>query len=202
MDHQTGITRRQFNSLLIAGGALYASGGLLSLPAHASMAPKKGGTYRIGQRGGSTSESLDPATYGTGMINHFMTGAIGNCLTEIDHTGKPIPELAEFFEASKGADVWTFRLRKDVTFHNGKTLTADDVIASFNHHRGEASKSNGKALIKAVTDIRKIDERTVAFDLQSGNADFPYIVAEYFFHYFSCERREERLEVRVWNRRL
>jgi len=63
-------------------------------------------------------------------------------------------------------------------------LTADDVIASFNHHRGENTKSNGKALLKAVTDIRKVDDRTVVFELESGNADFPYIISEYFFIIF------------------
>ena len=62
--------------------------------AHAET-PKRGGTFRIGLRGASTAESLDPATYGTGVINHFMVGAIGNCLTEIDHKGEVIPELAE-----------------------------------------------------------------------------------------------------------
>ncbi|MBW2611946.1 MAG: hypothetical protein JRD49_00035 [Deltaproteobacteria bacterium] len=79
---------------------------------------------------------------------------------------------------------WTFRLRQDVTFHNGKTLTADDVITSFNHHRGDDTKSAGKPLLKAVTDIRKTDNRTVVFELVSGNADFPYIVSEYFFIIF------------------
>jgi ABC-type transport system substrate-binding protein len=90
--------------------------------AHAGT-PKKGGTYRIGLAGASTAESLDPATYGTGVINHFMVGAIGNCLTEIDHNGEVIPELAESWEPNSGADVWTFRLRRDVTFHNGKFLS-------------------------------------------------------------------------------
>ena len=183
MDGHSKITRRQFNSLLLTGSALGAAG-MLSLPVAAAETPKRGGTFRIGLVGANTAESLDPATYGTGMINHFMTGAIGNCLTEIDHTGKVIPELAESYEASPGAAVWTFRLRQGVTFHNGKTLTSDDVIASFNHHRGENTKSNGKALLKAVTDIRKVDDRTVVFELESGNADFPYIISEYFFIIF------------------
>jgi len=183
MKKQNGITRREFNSLMLAGGALGAAG-MFPLPAAGAAGPQKGGTFRIGLRGASTAESLDPATYGTGIINHFMVGAIGNCLTEIDHTGKVIPELAESWEVSPGADVWTFHLRRDVTFHNGKTMTAEDVVASFNHHRGEDTKSSGKTLIKAVTDIRKRDAYTVEFTLDSGNADFPYIVSEYFFIIF------------------
>ena len=177
------FTRRDFNAALVSGGAL-AAGSSLAAPLARAATPKKGGVYRIGLRGGSTAESLDPASYGSGIINHFMTGAIGNCLSEIDADGVAVPELAEDWSASPGADVWTFRLRRGVTFHNGKSLTADDVIASFNYHRGEDSKSGGKALLDAVTAIRKDGDHTVIFELSTGNADFPYIVAEYFFVIF------------------
>lgn len=178
------ISRREFlNRVAILGLTATVSSAIWSPATHAAT-PKKGGRFRLGVSGGSTAESFDPATYGTGVINAFMVGAIGNCLTEIDHKGAVIPELAESWEASKGADIWTFRLRKGVTFHNGKTLTADDVIASFNHHRGEDTKSAGKPLLKAVSKINKIDNLTVEFKLDSGNADFPYIVSEYFFIIF------------------
>jgi peptide/nickel transport system substrate-binding protein len=178
------ISRRQFLSRLSILGLTGAVSPALWTTIAQAETPKRGGTFRIGLAGASTAESLDPATYGTGIINHFMVGAIGNCLTEIDHNGEVIPELAESWEASSGADAWTFRLRQGVTFHNGKTLTADDVIASINHHRGKDTKSAGKPLLKAVTNIRKADNRTVIFELGSGNADFPYVVSEYFFIIF------------------
>ena len=178
------MSRREFlNRVSVLGLITAVSPALWTSSANAGT-PKKGGTFRIGLVGASTSESLDPATYGTGVINMFMVGAIGNCLTEIDENGAVIPELAESWETSPGADVWTFRLRQGVSFHNGKALTADDVIASFNHHRGEDTKSAGKPLLKTVTDIRKTDDQTVVFELASGNADFPYIVSEYFFIIF------------------
>jgi peptide/nickel transport system substrate-binding protein len=178
------MSRRQFLSRVSMLGLAGAVSPALWTSIAQAATPKKGGTFRIGLTGGSTAETLDPATYGTGSINHFMVGAIGNCLTEIDHKGAVIPELAESWEASASADKWTFRLRRDVTFHNGKTLTADDVIASFNHHRGENTKSAGKPLLKGVTDIRKADDRTVVFALSSGNADFPYVASEYLFIIF------------------
>lgn len=178
-----GLNRRQFNAGLLTGGTLAGLGGL-SLPSAIAQTPQKGGVYRIGLRGGSTAESFDPATYGTGIINHFMLGAVGNCLAEIDADGVAVPELAEEWSASDDARVWTFRLRRGVTFHNGKSLMADDVIASFNHHRGDESKSGGKSLVDPVIDIRKDDDHTVVFELANGNADFPYITAEYFFIIF------------------
>lgn len=181
------ISRRQFiKSVSILGLAGAVSPALWTSSAYAE-APKKGGIYRFGIAGASTAESLDPATYGTGVINTFMVGAIGNCLTEVDHKGAIIPELAESWEANTTASSWTFRLRQGVTFHNGKSLTADDVIASFNHHRGDETKSAGKPLLKPVTGIRKVDDRTVVFDLASGNADFPYVVSEYFFIIFPAK---------------
>ncbi|MEM9761185.1 MAG: ABC transporter substrate-binding protein [Pseudomonadota bacterium] len=172
------ITRRGFGAGTLAGA------GLLAMPRQLRAQPKRGGTYRLGLRGGSTAESLDPATYGTGIVNHFMTGAVGNCLAEIDATGSAVPELAESWESSADAATWRFKLRQGVTFHNGKSLTPEDVIASFNHHRGEDTKSGGKALIAAVKDIRAEGGDTVVFELESGNADFPFVTAEYFFIVF------------------
>ena len=114
------ISRRQFlRSLSILGLAGAVSPALWSSSAQAQT-PKKGGTFRLGLGGGSTADSLDPATYGTGIVNIFMMGAIGNCLTEIDHKGEVIPELAESWKANADASIWTFHLRKGVTFHNGK----------------------------------------------------------------------------------
>ena len=138
------MSRRQFlNRVAVLGLTAAVSPALWTSIAQAET-PQKGGNFRIGLVGGSTAESLDPATYGTGVINHFMVGAIGNCLTEIDHMGEVIPELAESWETNSSADTWTFRLRQGVTFHNGKTLTAEDVIVSFHHDRGANPKTTGK----------------------------------------------------------
>ena len=181
--NRTRLTRRSFNASLLAGGAA-ASLSPLGTGSAAAETPKRGGTYRLGLRGASTAESLDPATYGTGAINHFMTGAVGNCLTEVDADGNLVPELAEEWEASEGGTLWRFKLRDGVTFHNGKTLGAEDVVATINHHRGDDSKSGGKALVAAVKDVRKDGDRVVTVELDSGNADFAYALAEYFFMVF------------------
>jgi len=58
-------------------------------------------------------------------------------------------------------------------------LTADDVIATYNYHRGEDSKSAAKGLLSAVKDIRKDGDNMVIFELEAANADFPYIVSDY-----------------------
>ncbi len=171
------LSRRE---LLVGASALgLAAGGLgtLSLPASADE-PKKGGRLRYACAHGSTTDSLDPATY----ENDFMIGmsfAFMNFLTEIGSDGSLQPELAEGWEASSDAATWTFKLKKGVQFHNGKELTAEDVIASFNHHRGEDSNSAAKPIVAPITDIKADGPDTVVFTLDGGNADFPFIVSDY-----------------------
>lgn len=169
------LTRRR---LLQGAAAATLIAGLPAL-ARAQTTPKRGGILRIGHSGGATSDSIDPATYAAGPIVTAMLGGVCNNLTEVDAEGNAAPELAETIEASPDAKVWTFTLRKGVTFSNGKPLTADDVIASYNHHRGEASTSGAKAVLAEIVDIRKDGDGVVIFELASGNADFPFVAAEY-----------------------
>ena len=58
-------------------------------------------------------------------------------------------------------------------------MTADDVIASINHHRGEDSKSAVKSIVAPIVDIRKEGDYEVTFMLTAGNADFPTILSDY-----------------------
>ena len=171
------LSRRQFIMSAVAAGIALPSAMSMSGAALAST-PKKGGRLRHGTGYGSTTDSLDPGTY----ENSMMTGAgycFGNHLTEVDSNGQLIGELAESFEPSPDAKTWVFNLRQGVEFHDGKTLTADDVIATYNYHRGEDSKSAAKGLLTAITDIKKDGDNKVIFELENGNADFPYIVSDY-----------------------
>jgi len=173
------ITRREFIERTAALG-LAAAASPMFFPTSAKAAePKKGGRLRLGLSGGSTTDSLDPATLTDMMMQVVVCGQIGNNLVEINHKNEAIPELAESWEASADAKQWTFQIRKGVEFHNGKTLDADDVIHSVNHHRGKDSKSAAKAIVDPIADIRKDGSHTVIFTLKGGNADFPYIMSDY-----------------------
>ena len=72
-----------------------------------------------------------------------------------------------------------FTLRRGVEFHNGKTVDADDVIFSFNRHRGKDSISGAKPLLEQVSDIRADGKQSVIFTLKKGNIDFPYFLTDY-----------------------
>ena len=178
------LDRREFIKRAAALGlaAPFATS-LLTQSAHAAMTPKKGGKYTFGSGHGSTTDSLDPGTHENGFATSLVF-AYANHLFEVDNTGQLIPELAESFEASKDAKTWVIKLRKGVEFHNGKTMTADDVIPSMNHHRGEDTKSAVKSLLSAVTEIKKTGSHEVTFTLNAGNADFPFILSDYHLAIF------------------
>lgn len=140
--------------------------------------PKRGGVLKLGLAGSSTSDSLDPGSW-SDTFTFVGFSAIYNTLVEIDVNGQAIPELAESWETSSDARLWTFKLRPGVTFHDGKTLVVEDIVASIQHHMGENSTSAAKTLLDGVVDVRARGNDQVEFELKSGNADFPYIVADY-----------------------
>lgn len=144
----------------------------------AKAEPKKGGLLRVAMAEGSTTDTLDPANY-TDTFMLSVGFATHGTLTEITPAGDLVGDLAESFEPSDDAKSWVFKLRQGVEFSDGKTLTADDVIASMNHHRGADSTSAAKANVDPIAELRKIDDLTVAFDLHAGSADFPYLMADY-----------------------
>jgi peptide/nickel transport system substrate-binding protein len=171
------IERRDF---LTGAAALGLTG--VSVPALMSgtvqAAPKKGGRLRAGLAEGGTTDSLDPQTY-TDIYMISAGFATHNTLTEIGPSGELAGDAAESWEASADAATWRFKLRKGIEFSNGKTMTAEDVIASLNHHRGKESKSAAKSNVDPIADLTADGSDTVVFKLAAGNADFPYLMADY-----------------------
>lgn len=171
------MSRREFIQLALAAGITVASAETMFTTA-ARAAPKKGGSLRVGLGHGATTDSLDPGTYPDQMTGTMFWGSMSNSLTEVDNKGNITPDLAESFEPSDGAKKWTFKVRKGVTFHNGKSVTANDVVASFKHHMGKDTKSAAKSVLAGVGDV-KADGDNVVFTLTGGNADFPFLVSDY-----------------------
>ncbi len=170
-----GVSRRG-----VLKGASALGGAALLGPMGARMAmaqPTRGGILRVAQAHGSTTDSLDPGSW----ENDFMilqAHTRNNFLTEILPDGSIAPEIAESWEASADATQWTFTIRSGVQYHSGRTVTAEDVIASIDHHRGEDSTSAAKPIVEGITDMRA-DGMNVIFTLASGNADFPFIMSDY-----------------------
>ena len=100
--------------------------------------PLSGNTLKLGMSGGASSDSLDPRTY-MDMVPICIGYQLMNGLVEIGDGGEPMPELFASWEPNSDAREWVFDIRRDVVFHNGKTLDADDVIYSLNLHRGNTT---------------------------------------------------------------
>lgn len=178
-------SRRQFLGLsataaAAAGFGLTSSGLFIPSTARAQDAgPRKGGNLVIAMHSASSSDHLDPASY-TMAYMYTVGFQLFNTLLELGPDGKLTGALVETWEpANPDASKWVFRLRRGVTFHNGKELTAKDVVYSLNHHRGEDTKSGGKGVLLAVSDVVASDTYEITVTLTAGNVDFPSAFLDY-----------------------
>jgi peptide/nickel transport system substrate-binding protein len=88
------------------------------------------------------------------------------------------PVLATGWKPNADASVWTFQLRRGVKFHDGKPMTADDVVYSFKLQSNPKAASNALSTFSGVlspSGVRKVDDFTVAFHLDAPNGNFPYL---------------------------
>lgn len=172
------MSRRQFMHYAVAAGVATTSASSLWTTEVAAATPQKGGTFRVGLHDGNTGDTLDPAkSQSTGEIQ--LAHTIRSFLTEITAENGIGPDMADSWEASADAKVWTFQLNKEATFHNGAKFTAKDAIASLNYHRDEATGSAAKPLVADIEDIQADGDHTIIVTLSQGTADFPWIMTDY-----------------------
>ena len=170
------ISRRDFMHHSIAAGvtATTATGLWTST---AMSQPKSGGTLRVAQHDGNTSDTHDLGVYQSNF-DIALVHSHRSFLTMINPDGSLGPDLATEWSATPDAAQWTFQLNSAATFHDGSKVTANDVVASMNYHRGDDSTSAAKALLAGVTDISDNGD-SVTFTLGGGNADFPWVLTDY-----------------------
>jgi len=174
------MSRREFVGRAGALGAGVAAATTMLSGAGVAEEPVNGGTLRVGTEYSGPDETFDPTrmTSGTDIIRCFQ---VYNRLTALDRNINVVPNLATEWESANEASEWTFKLREGVEFHDGKTMTAEDVLYSFEVHMKEGSESPAKPYLSAVTDLRADGPNVVKFTLDSGNADFPLLLG-YDYH--------------------
>jgi peptide/nickel transport system substrate-binding protein len=180
------LSRRDFMSFAMSVGIAAAAADTMFVKA-ARAEPKKGGIFKVAAGHGQTTDSLDPSTWSNGFTFAFGKSIMGAPLVQINAKNEAVPHVAESLEAADGAKKWVVRLRKGITFHNGKTLTADDVLATINFHIGADSKSPAKSVLSSVTAVKADGPDTVIFELSGGNADFPYLLTDYHLAMYPSE---------------
>ncbi|MGR3913854.1 MAG: ABC transporter substrate-binding protein [Gammaproteobacteria bacterium] len=173
-----GINRRNFITGALALGVSLSAASALVSEAEAAT-PKRGGRMRSALTGGATSDVLDPGQILDLYMIQLQFGQLRNGLTEVAAEGNLVPELAESWEASPDAKDWTFRIRRGVEFHNGKTLDSRDVVDSVRHHLGKDSTSAAKGIVSTIQSVKADGKNTVVVSLSGGNADFPFLLSDY-----------------------
>lgn len=178
------MNRRNFIKTTGALSVAAACGGwpLSSLWA-AEAAPetaKKGGHLIVGVDNASSTDRLDPAFWFESYM-YFVGSQLFNCLVEVDEQGKIIPSLAESWEAHDGSKTWLVNIRQGVQFHDGRTLSAKDVVYSLNHHRDEKSSSSVKGYLEPVISLEATTPNQVTIKLKEPNVEFIALLSDVHF---------------------
>ncbi|MEM7653962.1 MAG: ABC transporter substrate-binding protein [Pseudomonadota bacterium] len=151
------------STLLAVGAALAISAG--SVAAATTHADAK--TFRWAFQG--DVQSLDPH----GLNETFTLGFLGNVyegLTAYDENLSVVPGLAASWQ-NTGPTTWEFKLRSGVKFHDGGTLTVDDVEFSWKRAQSEGSDMKGYAA--KIAAIKKIDDLTMEVTTPAPNPILP-----------------------------
>jgi len=178
------LTRREMLRYASAIGltALPAFAGLAGLGAprgaHAQGAARPGNqTIRVAHL--MPAGAVDPLTVtDAGALS--LLNQTGEFLADDDAEGHLQPALALSWQANAKADVWTFKLRPNVKFHDGQPFGAKDVVATFDRLADPATGSAALSVLKGVLSkggTKAIDDHTVEFHLDAPNGNFAYYVS-------------------------
>lgn len=176
-----GATRRDLLRMLMASGVTLAAGGTILGRAGAALAstPNRGGHMRAAGWSTSTADTLDPAAASL-STDYVRCCAYYNRLTFLNEQSEVEMELAESIETDD-AQTWFVTLRSGVTFHDGKPLTAADVVYSMRRHLDPDVGSRSASIARQFSEISEDGDLRVKFVLQEPNADLPTILSLHHF---------------------
>jgi len=147
-----------------------SSGTAASSSASAAGTPNKGGDLMVGIVGGSAKDTADPHTgsYEPDIaIQYIMYEGLTNWSFDMQLENL----LAETIEPNADGSVWQVKLRDGVLFHDGKPVTADDVVYSMDRIVDPKDPKVAAAALTGVApgSTKKIDNLTVEFHLTTPN---------------------------------
>jgi peptide/nickel transport system substrate-binding protein len=181
------LSRRDFTKAAVLGSMAAGATGLLSACSSAptkttaaapSTKPRTGGTLRAAISGGASSDTLDPLN----AVNNADFARVDNLfepLLGLTPDAQPEYILATELTPNANATQWTLRLRQGVTFHNGKEMTADDVIYTFQtilNPKAPTAAAAGLASID-MAGLRKLDQYTVLIPCTTPFATLPQFLS-------------------------
>jgi peptide/nickel transport system substrate-binding protein len=177
---ERGMTREDILRRAAALGIVVTGGlGPLTEAAFASTQIKRGGTFRQATSGGSSDFIDGQHIVAKSDIARLVATFDG--LARFDENGRIRNHLAQELKAEK-ANQYLIRVRKGVEFHNGKTLTIDDVIYSIKRTKNPKLKLFGNAAFGAIdlNGIKKLDKWTCRLKLSRPDVTLMEAFAQYF----------------------
>ncbi|MGL6211942.1 MAG: ABC transporter substrate-binding protein [Paracoccaceae bacterium] len=171
------MSRRDFIGRAGAlGVSASVAGSMLTTAAYAE-GPVKGGTLKAGMQGGESTNTLDPALAAS-EVPFQVNMTWGETLVDVNEKGEIDFRIAEEVSANADATEWKFKIRQGVEFHDGKTLTAEDVIATLKRHTDEKAQSGALGIVQGISEMTAEGDM-VTLKLAAGNADLPFLMADY-----------------------
>lgn len=171
---------------------------LLSYAAYSytsELVPARGGVFVEGVAG--NPQYINPVLCQYNDVDRDLCALIYSGLLRFDESGSLQPDLAESWQASPASDVFTFTLRSDARWHDGLRVTADDVLFTV-----ELMQDPDLPVLPDLQHLwrtviaKKVDDRTLVFQLQEPYAPFPdYTTIRWFGvlpkHYWERYRGRE-----------
>jgi len=131
--------------------------------------PVKGGTLTVSI--GNDIQNFDPVTSLIQAYRSHVQKAVFNMLYQYDENGVIVPMLAESVE-QPDPQTYVFHLREDVTWHDGKPFTAQDVVYTFGRIQDPEEGSPYLPYYEGVTSVEATDDHTVTVTLDEINGSF------------------------------
>jgi peptide/nickel transport system substrate-binding protein len=194
-DQRDPFGRRQFLRGVVATGALAGAGSLLSACSSGSAGspgvspsptttgtPRRGGDLKVGLTGGSGTDTLDPHK-GLTYLDTARAQALYQPLLQLNTKAQAEFVLAEEISPHGSTSEWVIRLRPGITFHDGKPLTAADVI--FTLRRIITGKLTGATPLGPidVKGLKALDKHTVQVPMTSPYGSFLDQLAYWYYLY-------------------
>ncbi len=132
-------------------------------------AESRGGRLTFALGGGP--DTLDPQRTSATLAFQVMK-SLYDTLVEPDDHGVLVAGLAESWAMSPDGKQWTFKLKRGVRFHNGKTLDAQDVVATFSRILDPKTASPKRPDYSAIDRVEAVEPLTVRFTLKQAFAPF------------------------------
>ncbi|MGZ4481920.1 MAG: ABC transporter substrate-binding protein [Gaiellales bacterium] len=182
------LSRRELlvgaGGVLLAGGLAACGGGSSSPSGSASTptgTPKRGGNFRLGVTGGGSSDIIDGQTIITKPDQARLVAGFETLLVYDENYKLTTDGLAKAVTQDK-PDQWTISLKDGIEFHNGKPLTADDVIYSFQRILNAKEGLFGKAGLGSIdpNKMEKMDNLTVRLHLTQADSTIGDQLGQYY----------------------